>query len=63
MTAAVTVENIHGVRFLKVNGITRAIYMPRIGWKSRLYYQHGILVIGFFGWCFVLAPLAPTEVR
>lgn len=52
----VSSESVDGVRFVKWNGITRFIWMPRRGRESGWNYQRGILVIGLLGWCVVLAP-------
>lgn len=54
-----TFENIDGVRFLKLNGVTRFIWMPKRGWQSAICYQPGILVVGLLGWCAVFAPFTP----
>ena len=54
----ISFERVQGVLFVKVNGITRFIYMPRIGRESAFRYRAGILVIGILGWCVVFSPFS-----
>ena len=54
----ISFERLQGVLFVKVNGITQGMYMPRISNESAFRYRAGILVIGILGWCVVFSPFS-----
>lgn len=62
----VTVERAYGVTYLKLNGITRAIWLPRSlspERRSGLSFNREIRIVAImlWGWGVVVAPFRPRK--
>ena len=61
-----TIESAHGATYLKLNGITRFIWLPAStcgAMRIEADWRRLIFVVGVFGRCVVFAPLRPRGER